>query len=1400
MLRYIVYVACALCLVTGGARASETAATSAVPRLAVLAVDSAEETKTLADLLTVKMTQGEKIEVVERAELERILTEQKLSAAGLAEGKNRVELGRILRADGLVFLKREEARSERQKERFSVRLTETRQGFQVCHFVYPLGDRKLSEIADDISTDVNRSAFKLSLDPAKRLLVSIICIFNATLSPDYFWIEDELPELLGVYFATDSRILMLERRQLDKLLTEAEVTHEPSGEFLAGGVLIDGEVRLKTGETIGGERRPVTFVVRIRNAHLNEIGEVALDGTLDALDELAARTAEAALKKLGAMGSQTGGTAVEEAKVFLELARKRNFLWAAQAAHALDTTNQAAVKAFVSKAALQCMKHDATTPPEEVLRMAQDLARAADLCRDSGSSSIRRILSLHNWHHVTRLLSDPRAMLNEETRGLLRPVRQVIRLQAEADSGSSSATAFLIKNQVPMFFDNPLDCSTYVRALLGRVMDSQEVPRPERMYRAAMIIAHCHQKREFYEELTRRAEREIQFFAFSKLYGLASDQEAKRKYAAQALGVVDSILDSAELWTGLEQADRKELGNELHFRELLLEFMDVCPNEKERIAQKISNRFYSILSRGDLNRFLTLSPQGYLPILPPDDALRIADQAMELRDQDAQVSLDAGYVDLCFSDLKRVRAALIEKYHPEMSGKPETLSRTLLSAESAEWKQLAENMDRHQSEPCSKTWQLTPQRLMLEDSSLWIAFGADPLPSRGGLHAVGLLEMDLRAGKILSLRAGNIGGDKGLPCPRRERSDGQWYCRALSPICRWGDLICVGQNGVGVHLFPARADGGDTSLTGVDLLNKEDGLLNNMAMAVAGVGEDLYIAVNVTETSPPATYSALTKWNRKTRAMILVGNTQSELANSPLAGGGEIAALMGNEAVPCLYVFLTAHGAYYGIWRFLADHDEWKRIAERFGFVREPGPGYRDLLITDGHNLLAAQRALPSDREKGQYLFVSEFDSDTESIVKFGDPQLPAVVFPGDLVPDYDVMSYENGTIAITGYGNRWKIQYFAESSSAPSRTLAWALAEDRSSIKENRKDEAKQGEEIREQRNKLIEAASVGHAQEVEALLAKGEDINVADEKGWTPLIHAVSSNHTDTALLLIREGADIHRRTQAGSVALGFAARHGNISVVSQLLARGVGIDQQSGKVGDTPLMTASYYGQLEMVKFLLEHGAGINARNVEGESALAMAAQHPNSEVVKYLLQKGAEADACGHKGITPLIWATSRGQVENMRILLKAGADINRKEFGGGQWTALFEAAYAGRLDAVKFLIENGLDVESRDARERTVLMVVAERPYPEVLKYLIEQGADINARGPEERTILYYAVVRNQTENVRILLEAGADLMARFRLMPNTESTFNVMEIGGNDEVRAILQEALGRLLRKSRNE
>src|SRR5437870_4606856 len=88
--------------------------------------------------------------------------------------------------------------------------------------------------------------------------------------------------------------------------------------------------------------------------------------------------------------------------------------------------------------------------------------------------------------------------------------------------------------------------------------------------------------------------------------------------------------------------------------------------------------------------------------------------------------------------------------------------------------------------------------------------------------------------------------------------------------------------------------------------------------------------------------------------------------------------------------------------------------------------------------------------------------------------------------------------------------------------------------------------------------------------------------------------------------------------------------------------------------------------------------------------------------------------------PLFLAASEGKLEAVRYLLDEGADINAREKLGD--TALSEATYYGRLDVVKELLFRGADVNAV-GKEGTALDIAIKKNYSDIADLLKHHGAE-----------------------------------------------------------------------------
>ncbi|WP_341815607.1 MULTISPECIES: ankyrin repeat domain-containing protein [unclassified Wolbachia] len=179
--------------------------------------------------------------------------------------------------------------------------------------------------------------------------------------------------------------------------------------------------------------------------------------------------------------------------------------------------------------------------------------------------------------------------------------------------------------------------------------------------------------------------------------------------------------------------------------------------------------------------------------------------------------------------------------------------------------------------------------------------------------------------------------------------------------------------------------------------------------------------------------------------------------------------------------------------------------------------------------------------------------------------------------------------------------------------------------------------------------AAEAGYANVLDALISSGSNISDKSGKGWTPVLN--------------------------------LAAKHGHLETVKALLKiEGIKIDERN-ELGFTPLHNAVLKDHKEIVEFLIQTGANVDAQHLYG-TPLHYAVSYCHKETVEVLLEKGANVNAVNTHGMTPLDYA--KGQ--NVEILLKAGGRSFVKAFNRGITTAVETALLGAAIAAVLFATE------------------------------------------------------------------------------------------------------------------
>ena len=87
-----------------------------------------------------------------------------------------------------------------------------------------------------------------------------------------------------------------------------------------------------------------------------------------------------------------------------------------------------------------------------------------------------------------------------------------------------------------------------------------------------------------------------------------------------------------------------------------------------------------------------------------------------------------------------------------------------------------------------------------------------------------------------------------------------------------------------------------------------------------------------------------------------------------------------------------------------------------------------------------------------------------------------------------------------------------------------------------------------------LLQATEAGDVLQMEALLAKGAEVNAKNAHGWTPLHVAAAGGDPAVVALLLKHGANVHAQSYIGTTPLDNATtRGGRQAVIDLLLAQG-------------------------------------------------------------------------------------------------------------------------------------------------------------------------------------------------------------------------------------------------------
>jgi ankyrin repeat protein len=179
----------------------------------------------------------------------------------------------------------------------------------------------------------------------------------------------------------------------------------------------------------------------------------------------------------------------------------------------------------------------------------------------------------------------------------------------------------------------------------------------------------------------------------------------------------------------------------------------------------------------------------------------------------------------------------------------------------------------------------------------------------------------------------------------------------------------------------------------------------------------------------------------------------------------------------------------------------------------------------------------------------------------------------------------------------------------------------------------------------------------------------------------------------------------------------------------------------------------GDRDKVSALLTTDAALlAARDANGLGAYAAAKYSGRNEIAALLLEKGVELDVFS---------ASMAGAKERALELIAENPDLINAYSDDG-WTPLHLACFFAPPGVAEALVARGADLNarSRNPMQNTPLHAAAAGRNRDAVRVLLEHGVEVNARQHSGWTALHAASQNGDVEMVRLLIACGADVAAR----------------------------------------
>ncbi|KAM6507109.1 hypothetical protein FALCPG4_018498 [Fusarium falciforme] len=292
--------------------------------------------------------------------------------------------------------------------------------------------------------------------------------------------------------------------------------------------------------------------------------------------------------------------------------------------------------------------------------------------------------------------------------------------------------------------------------------------------------------------------------------------------------------------------------------------------------------------------------------------------------------------------------------------------------------------------------------------------------------------------------------------------------------------------------------------------------------------------------------------------------------------------------------------------------------------------------------------------------------------------------------------------------------------------------------------------------------AACGGHSAIIEVLLKHGARPDVKDQTGSTPLVAGIYCNHSDALVPLLHAIGNLKQQVAyaESQSLLPLASYVGNFEFVRIILDKGVDVNRRDVD-GDTGLLQAvKQPDNLASVKLFVDNGANLDLQDTEGRTALMAAVQQWSEDLVCLLLKHRANQDLQDKEGQTALMIAVWRDSKNIVWFPRKHAADLSLKNDRGEsvlfkEYRSIQRSELPNNI--IKILLEAGADINVEDNLGRTALTIAIENENYVAAGLLIERGANVDSQDDGGQTLLMKAIKADNQITSRLFIEGSRNL-------------------------------------------